>query len=91
MKTGDKVKYIGKFVKDFDGIWQIMEDGQCKCLKIGDKRSPMSLSGVGQITYFYNTSLKLLTEINEIKCTCFIINLMRYGCKCGQIEREKNE
>ncbi len=91
-KQGDQVECIephsnGVLVKG--KIYEVSRGS-----KTNDPDNMVWIKGIVQGFYQRRFKLHVATETPAPKasvCTCDIIKLMAYGCKCGQIERERNE
>ncbi len=83
-KTGDNVVCI-----DDTGVQGTLKNGDIYVVKDGEK-SPGNILVEGKLgdIWYHRGRFKLVKKTSE-KCTCDIVQLMAYGCKCGQIERER--
>jgi hypothetical protein len=96
-KVGDKVRH--KIALNEWEIVQVLDRGDysAKCTKVVPL--PVTDSAytfhnmylVGAISVLAELNLELLEDKQNgpQTCTCDFIELMRYGCKCGQMERER--
>lgn len=90
-KPGDfvevKLPVFNTYATMHNGIWQLVEEKPIhgntnyawECLRDG-QTAPIHEA------WMYPTENKSIANA----CTCDIMALMAYGCKCGQIQRERN-